>query len=132
MIMVDTSAWIEYFKNSTNQAVKNVDYCLQHNLIAMGDLIYCEIMQGIKDKKERDQLSSLLLSLPKFDMVGFEIAAKSAENYRRLRFKGITVRKTIDVLIATFCIEKKFQIIHNDRDFDVMSDHLGLEIYSLQ
>lgn len=129
MIFIDTSAWIEYFRNGKPSIVALIDSALSNNLVAIGDLVYCEIMQGIPLKKERDYVGPLLLSLPKFEMVGFERAEKTAENYRILRSKGITVRKTIDVMIGTFCAENKFPIIHNDRDFDLMAPHIGLEAF---
>jgi predicted nucleic acid-binding protein len=132
MIIVDTSAWIEYFRNGTASVVSSIESSLSGNLIAIGDLIYCEVMQGIKIKKERDYVGALLLSLPRYNMVGFECAEKAAENYRSLRSNGITVRKTIDVIIGTFCAENRFQLIHNDRDFDLMAPCIGLEIFSLK
>jgi predicted nucleic acid-binding protein len=85
-------------------------------------------MQGIRSPRERSQVSSLFLSLPQLDMVGFSIAEKSAANYRLLRSKGVTVRKTIDVLIGTFCAEHGIPIIHHDSDFDLMAKHIGLDI----
>jgi predicted nucleic acid-binding protein len=94
----------------------------------MGDLIYCEVMQGIRSPSARSQVSSLLLSLPQFDLVGFTMAQKSAANYRLLRSRGVTVRKTIDVLIGTFCAEHGFQLVHNDVDFDHMAAHVGLGV----
>jgi predicted nucleic acid-binding protein len=87
-----------------------------------------ELMQGIRLPRERAEVSSLLLTLPQFDMVGFSIAEKSAANCRLLRSKGVTVRKTIDVLIGTFCAEHGFQILHNDSDFNLMARHIGLEV----
>jgi predicted nucleic acid-binding protein len=120
MVIVDTSAWIEYFNNGEPQTVVRVESCLERELVAMGDLIYCEVLQGIKLKRERDAVASLLLSLPQFDMVGFQMAEKSADNYRLLRSQGVSIRKTIDVLIGTFCVEHGFQIIHHDKDFDVI------------
>ena len=128
MVIVDTSAWIEYFRNGEPSVVSTVDQCLERELVAVGDLIYCEVMQGIKVKKERGYVSHLFLSLPQFDMVGFDIAKKSSKNYRLLRSRGITVRKTIDVIIGTFCAERGFQIIHYDKDFDLMAPLIGLEI----
>ncbi len=112
MVIVDTSAWIEYLKGGIPRIVQKVDQCLEQDLVAIGDLVYCEVMQGIRSLRERSQVSSLLLCLPQFDMVGFSIAEKSAANYRLLRSKGVTVRKTIDVLIGTFCAEHGFQIVH--------------------
>jgi predicted nucleic acid-binding protein len=73
-------------------------------------------------------VSDLLLSLPRFDMVGFRMAEKSAANCRLLRSKGVTVRKTVDVLIGTFCAEHGMQLIHHDSDFDLMANHIGLDI----
>jgi predicted nucleic acid-binding protein len=130
MIIVDTSAWIEYFRNGMASVVSSIESSLSGNTIAIGDLIYCEVMQGIKIKKEREHVGELLLSLPRYNMVGFECAEKAAENYRLLRSNGITVRKTIDVIIGTFCAENKFQLIHNDHDFDLMAPCIGLELFS--
>jgi len=127
VVIVDTSAWIEYLNGTGCPVVAKVDKCLAQDLVAIGDLIYCEIMQGIRSRRQRSKVSSLLLSLPQFDMIGFSIAEKSAANYRLLRSKGITIRKTIDVLIGTFCSEHDFQIIHNDSDFDLMAKHIGLD-----
>jgi predicted nucleic acid-binding protein len=129
VVIVDTSAWIEFFRNGEPAVVRKVDLCLEKNLVGIGDLIYCEIMQGIKSPTERKTISALMLSLPRYDMVGFTIAEKAAENYRLLRVKGITIRKTIDVLIATFCVESGFQLVHYDRDFNNMAPVFGLEIF---
>jgi hypothetical protein len=128
MVVVDTSAWIEYFRGGVLNVVKKVDRCLEQDLVGIGDLVYCEVMQGIRSPRERTRVSSLLLSLPQFDMVGFAMAEKSAANYRLLRSKGVTVRKTIDVLIGTFCAEHGLQIMHHDSDFDLMAEHIGLRI----
>jgi predicted nucleic acid-binding protein len=128
MVIVDTSAWVEYFRGGVPDVVEKVDRCLERDLVGIGDLVYCEVMQGIRSSRERGEVSSLLLSLPRFDMVGFSMAEKSASNYRLLRSKGVTVRKTIDVLIGTFCAEHGLQLVHHDSDFDLMAKHLGLDI----
>ena len=128
MIIVDTSAWIEYLQDGLPRIVNKVDLCLEQDLVGIGDLIYCEVIQGIRSPRQRREVSSLLLSLPRFDMVGFSIAEKSASNYRLLRSKGVTVRKTIDVLIGTFCAEHGLQLIHHDSDFTLMAKHIGLDI----
>jgi len=130
MVIADTSAWIEYFKDGIPSVVKTLDYCLEHDLVGIGDLVYCEVIQGIKADKERELVASLFQSLPRFDMVGFKIAEKSAYNFRLLRSKGITVRKTMDVLIGTFCAENNFELLHYDRDFTLMAQHIGLAIYT--
>jgi predicted nucleic acid-binding protein len=108
--------------------VEKVDLSLDQDLVGIGDLIYCEVMQGIRSPHERREVSGLLLSLPQFDMVGFSMAEKSASNYRLLRSRGVTVRKTIDVLIGTYCAEHGLQLLHNDSDFTLMAEHIGLEI----
>jgi hypothetical protein len=128
VIIVDTSAWIEYFRGGLPRVVNKVDLCLEQDLVGIGDLVYCEVMQGIRSPREEGEVSSLLLSLPQFEMVGFTMAEKSASNYRLLRSKGVTVRKTIDVLIGTFCAEHGLQLIHHDSDFDLMAKHIGLDI----
>lgn len=128
MVIVDTSAWIEYFQDGLPDVADNVDLCLGQDLVGIGDLVYCEVMQGIRPPRERRDVSSLLLSLRRFNMVGFGIAEKSAANYRLLRSKGVTVRKTIDVLIGTFCAEHDLQLIHNDSDFDLMAKYIGLDM----
>ena len=128
MVIVDTSAWIEYFRDSSMDVAEKVDLCLDRDLVGIGDLVYCEVMQGIRSPRERQEVSSLLLSLPQFEMVGFGIAEKAAANYRLLRSRGVTVRKTIDVLIGTFCAEHGLQLVHCDADFDLMASHIGLDI----
>ena len=127
MVIVDTSAWIEYLGGGVPAIVDKVDLCLDQDLVAIGDLIYCEVIQGIRSPRARREVSGLLLSLPQFDMVGFSMAEKSASNYRLLRSKGVTVRKTIDVLIGTFCVEHGLQLIHFDADFTLMANHIGLD-----
>lgn len=128
MVIVDTSAWIEYFQDGDIRVSEKVDNCLMRKSVGIGDLIYCEVMQGIRWGRERNEVSSLLLSLPQFEMVGFAMAEKSAANYRLLRARGVTVSKTIDVVIGTFCAENGFSLIHRDSDFDLMARYLGLRI----
>ncbi len=128
MVIVDTSAWIEYLKGGIPDVVAKVDSCLDQDVVGIGDLVYSEVMQGIRSPRAQTRVSSLLLSLPQFEMVGFAIAGESAANYRLLRSKGVTVRKTIDVLIGTFCAQNGFQIVHSDSDFDLMAPHIGLDI----
>jgi predicted nucleic acid-binding protein len=128
MVIVDTSAWVEYFQLGDPATAENVDRCLAQDRVGIGDLVYCEVMQGIYSPRRREEISSLLLPLPHFEMVGFEIAEQAAANYRLLRSRGITVRKTIDVIIGTFCVENGLEIVHHDRDFDLMAPHIGLVV----
>ena len=128
MVIVDTSAWIEYFRDGEPSVVGKVDRSLEQDLVGIGDLIYCEVMQGISSAAQRRQVGDLLLSLPRFEMVGFAVAEKAAANYRLLRSRGFTIRKTLDVIIGTFCAENGLGLVHHDRDFDAMARHIGLQI----
>lgn len=128
MVIVDTSAWIEYLRDGEPSVVEKVDRCLDQDLVGIGDLIYCEVVQGIRQPRQRREVSGLLLSLPRFEMVGFHIAEKASQNYRLLRRRGITVRKKIDVIIGTFCAENDLAIVHLDRDFDLMAGAIGLSV----
>lgn len=129
MVLVDTSAWIEYFRDGEPSVVQGVEYCLDQETVAIGDLVYCEVMQGVRSPRQLEEISSLFLSLPHYEMVGFLMAERAARNYRMLRSRGVTVRKTVDVLIGTFCAENGLQIIHYDRDFDLMAKHIGLVVW---
>lgn len=128
MIVADTSVWIDYFNGIEAPYTNILDEDLQNNRIVIGDLIIAELLQGFKSEKEYNLAKNLIEHLEYRDFVGKEIAIQTAENYRYLRKKGITVRKTIDVIIATFCVENNYQLIHNDRDFDVMEKYLGLKV----
>ena len=128
MVIVDTSAWVQFFQDGDPSVVEKVDLALEQERVGVGDLVYCEVMQGIRSERFRHEVSSLFLSLPRFEMVGFGVAERAARNYRLLRSRGITVRKTIDVIIGTFCAENSFRLIHHDRDFDLMAAHIGLKV----
>ncbi len=128
MIVVDTSAWIDYLHGVGAAHTDRLDRDLQSRRIIIGDLIIAELLQGVKREKEYRIVRQMIDNLEYRDFVGKEIAIKTAENYRFLRSKGVTVRKTIDVIIATFCIENNFSLIHNDRDFDALEEHLGLSV----
>jgi predicted nucleic acid-binding protein len=126
MIVVDTSIWIDYLRGSHYQKIDRLEEILDTDRIIIGDLIITELMQGFRFKKDLNKIEMLIDSLEYRDMLGKNIATKSAHNYRELKKKGFTVRKTIDVMIGTFCIENKFGLLHNDRDFDPMENLLGL------
>lgn len=120
MIVVDASVWVDYFNGVITPQTDKLDILLPQQLIVVGDLILTEVLQGFRDDKEYQTASLLLQSLRFYDMLGKPLALKTAQNYRHLRKQGITVRKTIDVMIATFCIENDFPLLHSDRDFDKM------------
>ena len=126
MIVADTSAWIDYVNGVIAPHTNVLDYELQHNRIIIGDLIIAEFLQGFRNEKDLKVAKEIIDGLEYYDFVGKENALKAANNFRLLRKHGVTVRKTIDVLIATFCIENDFGLIHNDRDFDPMEKYLGL------
>ena len=126
--MADTSAWIDYFRGVSAPYTDLLDLELARNRIVTGDLIIAEFLQGFRDEREYLEAKRIMDSLEYRDLVGREIAVAASQNYRVLRKAGITVRKTIDVLIATFCIKNDLQLIHNDKDFDAMEEKLGLKV----
>lgn len=128
MIVVDTSVWIDYVNGVHTTQTDILDKELQESRVVTGDVIMVEFLQGFRDNKQFQTARMLMNSLEYYDFVGKEMAIKAAENFRLLRKKGITVRKTIDVLIATFCIEHGFELLHNDRDFEPMEAILGLRV----
>ncbi len=128
MILADTSAWIDYFRGVSAPYTDLLDLELARNRIVTGDLIIAEFLQGFRDEREYLEAKRIMDSLEYRDLVGREIAVAASQNYRVLRKAGITVRKTIDVLIATFCIKNDLELIHNDKDFDAMEEKLGLKV----
>jgi predicted nucleic acid-binding protein len=128
MIVVDTSVWIDYFRGIVAPHTDLLDRELSKSRIIIGDLIMTELLQGFSVEKNFQIAMQLMENLEYRDIVGRDMAIAAAQNYRILRRKGITIRKTIDVLIATFCIENGAQLIHNDRDFDPMEQLLGLRV----
>ena len=128
MIVADTSVWIDYFNGIIAEHTDRLDSDLDLHRIIIGDLIIAELLQGFKTDKDYNSAKKLIENLEYRDFAGKEIAVKAADNYRYIRKNGITVRKTIDVIIATFCIENNYQLIHNDRDFDALEKYLGLNV----
>jgi predicted nucleic acid-binding protein len=128
MIVADTSAWIDYFRGIEAPYTEALDFELSRSRIITGDLIIVEFLQGFRAERDYREAKRVMECLEYRDFVGKGIALKASQNYRLLRKKGITTRKTIDILIATFCIENGLQLIHNDRDFDPMEKLLGLRV----
>ncbi len=126
MIIADTSVWVDYFNGNDNPLTDELDKAIAQGIVAIGDLIFLEILQGFKNDKDYELAKSTLGTLEQYEMFGHAQALKSAENYRALRKKGLTIRKTADVIIATFCIENKLPLLFSDRDFTPFVDHLGL------
>ena len=126
MILVDSSVWIDYFRGTDSTAADRLDLLLQTEPLAIGDLILAEVLQGFTKERDFAEARKLLTALEVVTLGGEAIAIEAARNHRRLRALGFTVRKTIDTLIATWCIENDGILLHNDRDFDAFQKHLGL------
>ena len=128
MIVVDTSVWIDYFNGVPTPQAGLLDALLGERVLAVGDLILAELLQGFTTDLDAKRALSLLDPLEFLEMAGRDVAIQSAANYRRLRRRGVTVRKTMDMLIGTYCLMHDHEILHNDRDFDVLAKHLGLKV----
>jgi len=127
MILVDSSVWIDYFNGRQTIKTDWLDSALGHRPLIVGDLILTEVLQGFQEDAEFNAAKKLFQNFPFYEMVGRETALKSAMHYRFLRKRGVTVRKTIDVIIGTFCIHNGFHLLHDDRDFEPMEKHLKLK-----
>ncbi|MBK7103813.1 MAG: PIN domain nuclease [Ignavibacteriae bacterium] len=130
MIFLDSTVLIDYFNGKNNWQVEVLDSILGRELVVIGDYVLTEVLQGFKNDKDFQKAKTILLSFPCFDIGGKEIAIQSATNYRLLRKKGVTIRKTIDAMIATFCIENNFSLLHNDKDFEPFEKYLKLKVYN--
>jgi predicted nucleic acid-binding protein len=127
VILVDSSVWIDYFRGLQSSQTDRLHALLGNEPIATGDLVLTEVLQGFASDQDFNQGKRLLASLPIIELVGEDIAIQAASNFRILRSLGITVRKTIDTLIATSCIEKGLALLYSDKDFEPFVEHLGLQ-----
>ncbi|MEO6081005.1 MAG: PIN domain nuclease [Steroidobacteraceae bacterium] len=126
MIVVDSSVWIDYFNGTESAAADRLDELLGVKRLAVGDIVLAEVLQGFRDDAQYRVAKQTMTSLTVFQMLGQTIAIRSAENYRSLRARGITIRKTLDVVIATYCIEHDLPLLFEDKDFLPFVRHLGL------
>jgi predicted nucleic acid-binding protein len=126
LILVDSSVWIDYLNGQSTWQTDLLDAYLSSVPIIMGDLILTEVLQGFRSEKDFNTAKTFLDALPFRQMGGYPVAVESARNYRKLRKAGITVRKTIDVIIATFCIIEGLTLLHDDRDFDPIASRFPL------
>jgi predicted nucleic acid-binding protein len=126
VILVDSSVWVDYFRGALTPETEKLDALLGTELIATGDLILTEVLQGFVNDRDFNQARNLLTSLVIVDLAGRDIAIQAANNFRILRALGITVRKKIDMVIATRCIKSGLTLLYSDRDFDPFVEHLGL------
>ena len=128
MILVDSSVWVDYFRSADTPHVALLDSLFGRTRIAVGDLIAAEVLQGVRDDKEFKLVKKVFDSFTRLELCGYDLALKASENYRLLRGKGVTIRKTIDTLIATRCIEDGLTLLHSDKDFVPFATHLGLRV----
>jgi predicted nucleic acid-binding protein len=126
MILVDSSVWIDFYNGTITRETDFLDRALGETPIAIGDLILTEVLQGFRSRADMLRARRSLLELTVFELVGRQRALLAAENYRHLRDRGITVTKTIDALIATFCIRERIPLLYSGRDFQPFVQHLGL------
>ncbi len=126
MILVDTSVWVDYFRGLRTAEAEHLHSLLGAEPLAVGDLNVAEVLQGFADDDDFAAAKRLFDSLIVVEVGGKEIAIKAAKNYRALRARGVAVRKTIDTLIATRCIDSDLSLLHADRDFQPFVKHLGL------
>ena len=127
-VIVDTTVWIDFYRSAKTEQTDLLDAVVRRGDAALGDLILSEILQGVDTDREFRTLKRHFSDFHVYPMVGRQNAVQSALNYRKLRAKGVTVRKSVDCWIATFCIDRKLSLLHADRDFDPFEKHLGLKV----
>ncbi|MGA2903919.1 MAG: PIN domain nuclease [Candidatus Korobacteraceae bacterium] len=128
MVIVDTTVWIDYLGGTASMQASWLDREAGRQRLGLTDLILCEILQGIRSDAAFANVRRTLENFQVFETGGADLAVAAAENYRRLRQRGFTVRKTIDCLVATFCLETGHSLLHRDRDFDPFEQCLGLQV----
>jgi predicted nucleic acid-binding protein len=128
VVIVDSTVWVDYFNGLQNPETDWLEVQLDQQRLGLTTIILCEVLQGIRDERKAAAVEAELLKLEVLDMPSVAVATQAAKNYRTLRSRGRTVRKTIDVLIATFCIEERHSLLHRDRDFDPFEELLGLSV----
>ena len=127
MILVDTSVWIDYFNGISTWQTDLLDTYFSKVPVIIGDLIFTEVLRGFRSDEDYETAKNFLSALPFRQIGGYNVAVQSAQNYRRLRKAGVTVRKTIDIIIATFCIIEGLSLLHDDHDFDPMVSRFSLK-----
>ena len=129
MILVDTSVWVDYFNGTVNKQAEILDQLLSERTVLLGDIILTEILQGFDRNIEFRLAKEALDPLDCVHLGGKSLAIKAASNFRFLRSKGVTIRKTVDMFIGSWCIEHDVELLHNDKDFDRIATQLPLQIY---
>jgi len=126
MILADTSVWIDYFNGVASKETDILDTRLSEDSVVIGDMIYLEVLQGFRRDRDYNQARRVLSLLDHIELLGKDMVVRCANNYRALRKRGITIRKTTDVIIATFCINNQLPLLFTDRDFKPFVEHLKL------
>jgi predicted nucleic acid-binding protein len=126
MILVDSSVWIAHLKGLDTPASRKLEDAAARGPLLVGDLILLEVLQGARDEAAAARIEQALCAYTVVPLMGPDLAVAAARNYRRLRALGITIRKTADLIIGTYCIEHHHTLLHDDRDFEPMQEHLGL------
>jgi len=126
LIVVDSSVWIDFLNGRNAPHVRRLRAVLGTDEVIVGDLMLCEVLQGVRGERAAREVEALLQRFEIVPMAGDSIAVAAARNFRSLRRRGITVRKTIDLLIGSWCVENRRPLLHNDSDFRPMARHLGL------
>lgn len=129
MLLVDSSVWIDYFNGAITPQTDYLDHILGLQPVLVGDIILAEVLQGFHQDQDFEAARQALSVFQQVEMLNLQLAVQSARNYRMLRKRGITVRKTIDCLIATYCIVTETPLLHSDRDFKPFEDYLGLPVF---
>lgn len=132
MILVDTSVWVDFFRNEPTPQAEWLDKNLGLESFVVGDLILAEVLRGFSDDRGFEEARRVLGRLVQVEIAGTDVAIAAARNFRLLRKLGVTVRGTVDVLIATRCIADGLRLLHNDRDFDPFQNHLGLQVVACE
>lgn len=128
MILVDSSVWIDYFRSADTAQVALLDSLFGKTRLAIGDLIAAEVLQGVRDEQDFRLVKRTFDLFDHVELCNYGLAVKASENYRLPRARGVTIRKTIDTLIATRCIEDRLTLLHADKDFAPFVVHLGLKV----
>jgi predicted nucleic acid-binding protein len=131
VVIVDSTVWVDYFNGLPNPETDWLDGQLDQQRLGLTTIIVCEVLQGLRQERKAIAVATALRQFEVFEMPNLAVALQAARNYRTLRSRGRTVRKTVDVLIATFCIEEQHSLLHRDRDFDPFEELLGLSVVHL-
>ncbi|MBM3498679.1 MAG: PIN domain nuclease [Armatimonadetes bacterium] len=128
MVIADSSVWVDAFRDRNTPQAQALWDILAEERVGVCDLVLCEVLQGARSESEFRHIRQTLLALDVFEVADVPTAISAAQNYRLLRTKGVTIRRTVDCLIATFCIREGHTLLHSDRDFDPFEEHLGLRV----